>query len=99
MGRSSPENDQAHQLTDRSTTTSNHTQQTQSSYLDFVMAAPAFDRRRVNGPELSFPPVYEDELPAAESSTSAARMANLKEAAQAYSRNGRNTDAFRPICE
>lgn len=25
------------------------------------MAAPSFDRRRVNGPEESFPPIFEDE--------------------------------------
>jgi len=65
------------------------------------MAAPAFDRRRVNGPEVSFPPVYEEDLPSAEasSSTSAQRMTSLKEAAQVYARQDRSKDAFRPICE
>lgn len=48
---------------------------------------------------MSFPPVYEDDVPQAESSTSAARMASLRDAAHAYTRDGRNTDAFRPICE
>ncbi|KAL7416188.1 3' exoribonuclease family, domain 1-domain-containing protein [Mrakia frigida] len=63
------------------------------------MAAPAFDRRRVNGPEVSFPPVYEEDLPSAEasSSTSAQRMSSLKEAAQVYARQDRSKDAFRPI--
>lgn len=65
------------------------------------MAAPAFDRRRVNGPEVSFPPVYEEDLPSAEasSSTSAQRMSSLKEAAQVYARQDRSKDAFRPICK
>lgn len=59
------------------------------------MAAPAFDRRRVNGPEVSFPPVYEDEPVA---STSASRIQTLQEVAESYRRQGRTKDDSRPIC-
>lgn len=64
------------------------------------MAAPAFDRRRVNGPEVSFPPVYDDELPtAASSSKTAAAFDSLADAARRYQRTTRAKDDLRPICE
>jgi hypothetical protein len=67
------------------------------------MAAPAFDRRRVNGPEVSFPPMYDDELPspaaAGSSSTTAAAFESLADAARRYQRTTRAKDDLRPICE
>lgn len=60
------------------------------------MTTALFDRRRVNGPEVSYPPFYEDELPQPAASTSA--FASLQEAAVAYQREGRSADDLRPIC-
>lgn len=66
------------------------------------MAAPAFDRRRVNGPDQSFPPVFDDELqPAAASmSASSSKQAfeSLEQAAAGYRRTTRAEDDLRPIC-
>lgn len=49
------------------------------------MAQSNFDRRRINGPEESFPPVFSDE------------EQNL--ASRVQTRNGRGPKEIRPICE
>ena len=50
------------------------------------MAAPFFDRRRVNGPEESFPPIFDDE-------------AGLHSVVAAGKRSGdRGKKDLRPIC-
>ncbi|CDZ97352.1 Exosomal 3'-5' exoribonuclease complex, subunit Rrp41 and related exoribonucleases [Phaffia rhodozyma] len=72
------------------------------------MTTSLFDRRRVNGPEVSFPPLYEDELPQPAASTSmstlnsnanttVAPFASLQEAALAYQRQGRSPGDVRPV--
>lgn len=64
------------------------------------MSAQAFDRRRVNGPEVSFPPVFDDEPPVASTSASATAIQHdLQKAAESYARQRRDKDALRPICE